>query len=390
MPTYGVTETGFSLKRLSDILSDIKSSLAGVKDPETGESLTPDLWDENDPMVQIINSFSASLAEAWENLQLTYNQGDPLKATGAGLSGLVQLNALERRPGTASQVTLELAGIPGTTIAAGKVVSNMAGNVAYSLPTFTFDQDGKASVTATCTAVGKVTVDALTLVKILTPTSGWRTVTNPLPATSGTDTETDTELRARQQASTETTGRGQIDSLQASIAALPGVAFCRMAQNTSLLQDSRGIPGKTVAPIIIGGDDNDIADVLQKQVAGGLDLYGTTEVERFDASGVSYPMRWTRPAAVPVFVAVSVKVTNANVWPVDGEDKIKEKILSLGILPGTPVYASDLSALSNTVAGCKVLSAYVGLAANPNGASVEIEWDKQAQLTAENISVTVV
>jgi len=99
MTTYGVTDQGFVLKRLSDIRGDMVTTLSTVQDPTTGEYLTPDLDNENDPLVQIVNSVSDQLAACWEQLQLCYNQFDPLKATGAGLSGLVQLNGIRRNAG---------------------------------------------------------------------------------------------------------------------------------------------------------------------------------------------------------------------------------------------------------------------------------------------------
>ena len=98
MTTFGITPTGFVLKRLADILDDVDAALSLVQDPVTGEYLTPDLLDENDPLVQIKNALCDQLSVCWEQLQLCYNSKDPLAATDAALSSLVQLNALIREP----------------------------------------------------------------------------------------------------------------------------------------------------------------------------------------------------------------------------------------------------------------------------------------------------
>jgi len=125
MTEFGINETGFNLKRLADILADMKTALSTVTDPITGESLTPDLLDENDPLIQLVNTFSDTLALGWEQLQLAYNQFDPLKATGAGLSGLVQLNKLSRQAGSKSTVVLTLTGTVDKSVPAGKIVTDM-------------------------------------------------------------------------------------------------------------------------------------------------------------------------------------------------------------------------------------------------------------------------
>jgi hypothetical protein len=99
MADFGITDQGFTLKRLSDILADISSDLNGVIDPVSGEGLIFDLADENDPLVNIANSVGDQLSVCWEQLQLAYNQFDPLKATGVSLAGLVQLNGMLKRLG---------------------------------------------------------------------------------------------------------------------------------------------------------------------------------------------------------------------------------------------------------------------------------------------------
>lgn len=97
MTTYGITDTGFTLKRNYNIIADIDSALALVQDPVTGETLN--LSDENDPLNQLKNAIADQLAVCWEQLQMAYNQFDPLKASGVALSSLVQINNILRNVG---------------------------------------------------------------------------------------------------------------------------------------------------------------------------------------------------------------------------------------------------------------------------------------------------
>jgi uncharacterized phage protein gp47/JayE len=69
-------------------------ALSGVQDPVTGATLN--LVDENDPLNQLKNAVADALSACWEQLEIAYNQFDPLKSSGAALSGLVQLNGILR------------------------------------------------------------------------------------------------------------------------------------------------------------------------------------------------------------------------------------------------------------------------------------------------------
>lgn len=92
MTVYGITDSGFTLKRNYNIITDIRSSLSLVTDPVTGETLS--LNDENDPLNQLANAVADQLSVCWEQLELAYNQFNPLSASGVPLRGLVQLNGI--------------------------------------------------------------------------------------------------------------------------------------------------------------------------------------------------------------------------------------------------------------------------------------------------------
>lgn len=385
----------------------MREALFGVTDPVSGESLTPDLDDEDDPLIQVVNAFADSLAAAWEHLQLSYNQFDPLKATGAGLSGVVQLNGLRRRAGTRSSVVVTLTGTPNMVIPAGKQITTMTSTPVFELPTVEMGEDGTANALATCIEDGPFEVGAGTLVKILTPVSGWTAVTNALAATPGTYEETDEELRARQQISTSNTAQTIVESIASGVGALEGVEFVKVYQNIGLVADERGIPAKSIAVIVLGGEDDEIARaIFTKLAAGGADTHGTEEVEIIDEQDIIYAIRFSRPTEIPVYVDVNVQVVNAALWPTDGADLVKAAILSWaqigaggldvysqydqdGYSPGQSVYASELFVPAYTVSGIKVTSISVGEDSSGGGDEVAIAWDEIAVFSDDNINVTV-
>lgn len=402
--TYGVTEQGFVLKRLNDILTDMKTVLAQVQDPKTGEFLTPDLLDENDPLVLLINAFADSLYAGWEQLQLSYNQFDPLKATGAGLSGLVQLNGLLRKAGIKSTAVVTITGTAGKVVPAGKQISDINSTYIWDLPAFTIGIGGTVETTATASEYGPIEAASGTLVKILTPYSGWTSVTNTADAVVGTSEETDTILRSRQRDST-TVGQSTIESIYSALMQLEGVTYARVYQNITLLTDSRGIPAKSVAAVVVGGSEADIAATLFDHVPAGCATYGSTEIYIYGVQGVDTAMYFTYPAEIDIYIDIEVEVVDASIWPDDAADRIKANIISYatsgavgigidtgfdqdGYTPGQSVYASELYTPINYIHGARIVSVFVGTTGSPADPSVVIDWNEIAVFDSANINIT--
>lgn len=406
MAEYGVTPQGFSLKRLADIRNDLVTALNEVTDESTGEKLIVDLADADDPLVQIVDSFSDGLTVAWEQVQFAYNQFDPLKSSGGGLSGVVQLNGIRRKSGTFSTVFVSLTGQFNQFIPAGQQITDINNTHVWELPDILLDGAGLGSGIAVCTTKGPNLAIPGSLVKILTPLAGWKTVTNSVDAIGGTLEETDAELRLRQQVSTSATGASVVDALYSSLLALADVLFVRIYVNATMFVDSKGIPAKTVAVVIVGGDDEEISLTIFQKQAIGMATFGNTTTQQEDVQGIIYPIYFTRPDEIDIFVLVNVTVVNESVWPDDGSDQIKAAILAyasgdtiaLGIIsgfdtngynPGDTVYASELYVPVNSVPGTQITSLLVGIASPATYQSVSVDWNEIPAFDSANINVVV-
>lgn len=405
--SFGVTPQGFNLKRLYDIVSDINTRLSAIKDATTGESLTPNLENVNDPLIQVVQSLSDGLSVCWENLALAYNQYDPLKAVSEGLSGLVQLNGIRRIPASKSTATVTLTFSSYTTVPAGSQVALASDStVTFSTTAAVTGGAGAHSISVLSDTYGPVAAPAGTLTKIVTPISGWASVTNATDASIGRVEETDDELRQRQQISTDATSRSLVDDIYANIIGLSGVSLCRIYVNSTLTTDGRSIPAKSIACLVSGGVDADIAQILFQQTPLGIGYYGNVTVNKNDVMGNTYPISFLRPTATNIYVAITVLVVNSNIWPADGSTQIKNAIMKYvaggagalgitsgferdGFLPGEGVYSGELYTPVNSVPGIRVTALYVGTAASPSGSSVAITWDHIAVFDTSRITVTV-
>lgn len=404
----GVTEQGFEAKLLSAVLDDAEAQLALIVDPASGSALQPDL-SSSDPAMQIAKVPLDGIGEAWQAMQLVFEQFDPNKARGAALSGLVQLNGLERQPATGSLVALTLTGTPGVVIPAGSLVADADNLRRWATQVgVTIGGGGTASTSAQCVEVGPVEAPAATLTLIVTPVAGWASVTNAAPAIAGRLEETDTELRQRRARSTAAPSAGPVESIYANVSNLAGVTYARAYQNNTLAVDSRGIAAKSVAVVVVGGDDAEIAYALLERTGVAAAWFGSTQVDLFDVQGVEYQVKFSRPTPKPIYIRVEVRITNAGAFPADGLTRIRDAIIayaaggapalgvddgfgSSGFPPGEAVLVSRLYTPINFIPGHQVVTLLVDDIDPPvASADVPVDWDEYGQFLAGNIEVVAV
>jgi hypothetical protein len=65
-----------------------------------------------------------------------------------------------------------------------------------------------------------------------------------------------------------------------------------------------GRPGKSFEIVVEGGDDTAVATVILNSKPAGIQSYGTTTVQVFDVFNNPYNISFSRPTAVPIYVAL--------------------------------------------------------------------------------------
>ena len=101
-------------------------------------------------------------------------------------------------------------------------------------------------------------------------------------------------------------GRVDIQNLVQALRGIPGVTFVRVYVNETGEVTLSGLETGTVAVAIIGGDDEDIADVLRRYIVPGVNTYGNTHVTT-TLSGFCRTMSIIRPIEIEVSVDVVVR-----------------------------------------------------------------------------------
>ena len=405
--SYGMTLAGFIPKRLADIQNDMNASIALIVDPHTGEYPFQNVTDDA-VLQQVVGVFASALEEAWEAAYEASVQFDPQKNTGAGQSGTVQLNAITRKAGTKTILTFDLTGTPGVLVPAGALIASASGETAYALQEnviFPAVVEGQRTSHTTargvCTEYGAFDPGPGTVNTIQTPVAGWFNASNTATESVGAAQETDEELRKRQQRSTQLASYRQIDAIYASVLAVEGVTYCRAYQNaTAYPVDDRGIPFKEVAVVAEGGDPAAITDALFLRFPVGVIGHGSISVTKYDQQGVGYPISFSRPTPIPVYVNVIVEITNRSEFPDNGIQLIKEAIVAYaqygdtsnteGFPPGEDVIRTRLYTPINSIAGHEIILCEIG---TEQGSLAEenilIAWNQVATFDVDDITVTV-
>ncbi|MBA4220157.1 MAG: hypothetical protein C0458_05435 [Methylobacterium sp.] len=273
---------------------------------------------------QQIAIFASAINDANAMAMQVYNSFSPSTGRGVGLSSNVKINGIARRVASFSTVDLLITGQAGATIADG-AATDMAGN-RWLLPAIvTIPPDGDITVTATAQQIGAIEAAANTITGIGTPTRGWQAVTNPETATAGAPIESDAALRVRQSVSTAIPSLTVFEGTMGAVAGLPGVGRLRGYENDTNVTDADGIPGNTISMVVQGGDAAAIAQAIAAKKTPGTGTYGTTAVDIVDEYGVTRAIRFFRPTAATIKVALNI--TGMTGYTAAIETAIKQTIV---------------------------------------------------------------
>ena len=399
-----VTSTGYKLKTQNEWFDEEKQMYLDIDplwnlDPSTPDGLK---------LAHDAEVFSA----LDETLQQAYNSKDPNKASGVDLDVIASLTGTSRSEGTASTVTgFVLSGVasPLTTVPAGTIFESVTTGSRWTLDQqWTLDSSGQAVVDITCTEIGPIEADAGTITRIITTVPGLTSCNNPSPATPGTEIESDSSLRVKRATAVGRPGNNQIDSMLGELYAVDGTRRVKVYENDTNTTDSNGLPPHSIAPIIDGGTDADVAMAIYTKKNPGVALYQAGTPVSVDVTSPTYPdnvksIKFSRPKYVDMVIAVTIK--NDGSLPSNTQDLIRDAFIEFaagGLVPaefgfkvdgfdiGETVPYSTLYTPINKVIGQYGNSYVQTLTVNGGTTNVAIAFNELSRWTSSNITVTLV
>ena len=158
-----------------------------------------------------------------------------------------------------------------------------------------------------CTNVGAVDPNVGTVTQIVSTTPGWNAVGNEYATEVGQDAESDISLRQRWSISLYNRASAMTDSIRNGVLNdVVGVTACQVYENVKDTTDSDGRPPHSIEAVIVGGDDNALAQKIWNLKVGGIDTYGTSSGTAVDSMGISHTVNFNRPEQVKIWLKVVV------------------------------------------------------------------------------------
>ncbi len=318
---FGINEEGLNVKPLETIKTEIEDSLKTNIDPALNVTATSVFG-------QIIGIISSKLSELWEVAQGVYSAFDPEAAEGSGLDALSSLTGTIREPASPSTVTATINIDNGVTVPIGSIAS-VSGNSAARFVTLE-EIENTSGITANfdvsmeSESNGLIVANAGTLTVIETPVSGWNTITNALDAELGTEIETDADLRIRRDSELRAQGRATFESIRAALLTVDDVEEVLLFENTTLITDVNGVPGKAFEAVVLGGVTQDIVDKIFEYKPIGIESFGSTNGTATDSQGNTHDIDFSRPDETLLFV--DIDVTTDDEFAITGEADIQTAV----------------------------------------------------------------
>lgn len=188
---------------------------------------------------------------------------------------------------------------------------------------------------------GKVVLPENSITDIITTVAGFDSCYN-LPSVSyGRLRETDIEFRQSYIKKIASRSSTMLESITSAIlVAVQGVTSVTGYENDTNVEDAEGRPPHSIEMVVDGGDDKEIAAMILRKKAGGIQTFGSVVVDVPDLYGMTIPIRFNRPQEVYVWLSVTLTKNPSQPMPPNYEDLIKTAILT---------YADTMGAGDNVI-----------------------------------------
>jgi uncharacterized phage protein gp47/JayE len=396
-----LTSTGFSLKTQNEYFDDEVTLYTDIDPKWNLDPSTPDgLKIAHD--AEIFGNLDEVLLAA-------YNSKDPNKARDVELDIVSALTGTYRSQGTPSTATITLTGTAGIVVPSGTVFESVVDGSQWTLDAAAIiGGGGTVDAAITCTANGATEAGIGDISRIVDTIGGLQSASNAGVAVIGTNQETNAELRLRRLLSVGRSGDNQIDSMLGEIGATAGVRRFVIYENDTGSVDANGLPAHSIAPIIDGGTDADVALAIYLKKNPGVALYAAGTPVVVTVTSPKYPastkdITFGRPDYIDITVAVNV--TDDGSLPSNADELIKQAIIDysggdlvdatygfnpLGFDIGEDVSISRMYTPVNNVIGQYGNSYVTSITLNGGSSNIAIAFDELSRWTSANITVNII
>lgn len=391
---YGITPQGFIRKPFEVILEGI------IQTAQSGEFFGSEIdLSPESPLGALVNLMAWAIDRQWQLAEDVYYSMWLSTAEGVHLDRVCKLGFVSRRPATYATAILRFIGEPGAEIPA-KTQAETAQNVVFeTLDDAIITSEGFVDVMARCTVLGTIGIVQSGMINsIKTPLPGVDSVINQQASWGGKDIESDHELVERYQQLPAATG-SSIQSLIAALANTEGVVSVMVFENTGNVEDSNGLPPKSIECIVQGGTDENIARVIFAKKAAGIATHGSEEIQIVDDKGIERLIKFSRPQNVNVYVSYEIQVNSK--WSDDSIIVMKRNAIKYiggvddnniehsGVGISNTIYIWKLIAVQQEIIGVDTITVKIGRTYPPSQ-SINLAFLPRERAWTDNNKIEVV
>ncbi|QTL96570.1 hypothetical protein GM661_00585 [Iocasia frigidifontis] len=346
----------------------------------------------------LIRLISFPLALIWSALEGVYNSHFIDTAIGHALFSIGQYIGISRLTGTRAVGEVTFSGDQGTIIEPGFLVeTDDPDPIRFETRNEIIEQIGESGeLILPIRAVeigdtGNVGPNRITVV--VNPISGLDSVNNEVGTAGGTDLETSAEFRRRYKNSTDKSGGSTGSSIRATILEKTEASACIVIENFTDTVDGNGLPPKSYNPIVLGGDDQEIAEAIFSVGAAGIQSFGDITRTVIDDTGLEKQRSFSRATRVDIYITMELSTTIEfqQSYINDIKDYIMDYINGELSISDDVSYSRVISLAYQGTAGIIDVTLYLGTSENPTGQeTIEIGFAEVARIEEVNIEVVEV
>jgi uncharacterized phage protein gp47/JayE len=390
-----LTENGFEIKRLPEILADLAAKQKAIFPSLNLDPSTPD-GQLNGQIGDLIYSvYATSLA--------IYNGMDPRTAKDIMLKRIGAIGSIPVLGDSPTSVQVKFTGPALTLIPSGTVVaSSVIDNITFSTIADVTIESGATTAQALAEAseVGAIPVLAGEIDEIVSGPAALTAVTNDTAGTTGRLDETDEQYRIRREKSVAINSQSLPESVYSKVAAVEGVTDIKVYQNReSIVVDTMN--PNSIWIIVKGGLDPDIAEAIMTKISLACGMKGSEEVAWVDRNGNTEHALFDRPTDKGIHVQVDA---SSPTWNSGYETEIKNKIVAYvedvrngtatcatgSFSIGDPVYASSFYPAIIGSPDYTISNILVGSSTPAGDQVVALDLFEISAFDVANITVTVI
>jgi hypothetical protein len=297
----------------------------------------------------------------WQTLEQVYYARFPNTSSGVSLERLCVFAGITRNPATYAEHKIIIIGTKGATIEGGFLVSTQGqektfytvddctiGNDSYTDENGNTTEYGYVEVIVRAEESGSESNVAVGSIRyVVNPSADVYEIEHTKIETPAEDLESDHKLRKRFSDTIAGTGATTMEALKAAILRVENVKDVYIEENdTNEVDPVTGVlPHSFECYVLVENKEEakqPVAEAILSKKAAGISPTGKVEVLVPDSTGVKHVIRFTWTEEKKVRIRVTVN-TN-HLFPVDGEDRIKQNItdLVLGLGNAETLYYTSL------------------------------------------------